>query len=69
MAQALHSAKGTKTARTIPGEFPELKNNFLERIHTLIAEQHDIPDELVLNWYQTGVPIVPGVNGQWKNEA
>lgn len=69
MAWALHGAKGTKTARTIPGEFPELKNNFLKRIHTLIAEQHDIPDELVLNWYQTGVPIVLGVNGQWKNEA
>lgn len=62
----MHGAKGTKTARTIPGEFPELKNNFLKRIHTLIAEQHDIPDELVLNWYQTGVPIVPG--GQWTME-
>lgn len=57
--------KGTKTGRTVPADFPELKNNFLERIHTLIAE-HDIPDELVLNWDQTGVPIVP--RGQWTME-
>lgn len=60
--------KSTKTARTIPADFSDLKNNFLEQIPTLIAE-HDIPEELVLIWDKKGVPIVLGVNGKWTNEA
>lgn len=50
--------KGTKCARHLPENFEELRTEFLERISTLVQE-HDIPDAMIINWDQTGVPIVP----------
>ncbi|CAH1248626.1 Hypp8323 [Branchiostoma lanceolatum] len=46
--------KGTKAARKIPDDFEKTRD----------IRQHDIPDEMILNWDQTGVNIVPV--GSWN---
>ena len=58
--------KGTKTARSIPNDFERLKTDFHERIKSVI-EEYEIPNELIINWDQTGVPIEPG--GQWTMDS
>ena len=50
--------KATKAARKLPQDFPELKQNFLRRIQEEV-KSHSIPLELLFNWDQTGVKLVP----------
>jgi hypothetical protein len=50
--------KGTKAARKIPEDFPLIKQAFTDKVHKLI-EENNIPDELVINFDQTGCKIVP----------
>ena len=58
--------KGTKAAKKIIGnDIEEIKVAFLTRIKTLITDHH-IPTQLVLNWDQTGVSIIPA--GEWTME-
>ena len=47
-------SKATTSARTLPENFGTIKNEFLNRI-TTNAVQHNIPDELILNFDQTGI--------------
>jgi len=58
--------KGTQAARKVPSDFPQLKEDFLQRISTAVSD-HAIPRELVLNFDQTGVNIVPVSN--WTMET
>ena len=50
--------KGTKAARQLPADFPEVKATFLERVRSAVTA-HDIPPQLVINFDQTGVNVVP----------
>ena len=47
----------SKSKHTVAG-FAELKKNFLSDVMTTV-EMEDIPAELILNWDQTGIKIVP----------
>jgi hypothetical protein len=44
---------GTKAARKLPNNFLEVKINFLNEVSSKVSE-FGIPDELVINWDQTG---------------
>ncbi len=57
--------KGTKAARTLPADFPEIRKAFLQRVKDLVGE-NDIPPELVINWDQTGLKIIPA--SEWTLE-
>ena len=39
--------------------FESIKEQFLLDVETAV-EMEDIPQELMFNWYQTGISIVPG---------
>jgi hypothetical protein len=41
--------------------FAELKQFFLEEVHTTISME-DIQAELIMNWDQTGIRLVPSSN-------
>ena len=49
--------------------FDELKKQFLEDVK-VIVQFEEIPSELVLNWDQTGIKMVPtGLYTQWKRKV
>lgn len=50
--------KATKAARKVPDDFADQKVNFLESIRKARTDD-SIPDDLVVNWDQTGVRLVP----------
>jgi hypothetical protein len=50
--------KATKDGRTIPADFPDVKKKFLEMVAAVVLEK-DIPPQLICNFDQTGVNIVP----------
>jgi len=52
---------GTQAARKLPDNYEELKRDFLDRIANTVKE-HKIPDQLIINYDQTGVNIVPTSN-------
>eukprot|EP00058_Branchiostoma_floridae_P006720 XP_002592208.1 hypothetical protein BRAFLDRAFT_84636 [Branchiostoma floridae] len=57
--------KATKAARKLPADFDESRATFLTRVSETVAEL-EIPEEMVINWDQTGVNIVPV--GDWTLE-
>lgn len=50
--------KATKAARKLPGDFHLVRDKFHETVTSLIKE-FDIPDNLVINFDQTGVKLAP----------
>ena len=50
--------KATKAARKLPPDYPDLKLAYLKRIQDEV-EAHDIPWDMVFNWDQTGLKLVP----------
>lgn len=58
--------KGTKTARKLPVDFENLKAEYLKKI-TKCVEEYNIPHELVINFDQTGLKMVP--TSEWTLEA
>lgn len=50
--------KGTKAARQLPTNFLEQKDAYI-KLFTQKIEEGQIPKDLVINWDQTAVPIVP----------
>lgn len=58
--------KATKTARNFPNDFEGAKKKFLQTIDEK-RNHFSIPDDLVLNWDQTGVKLVPA--SKWTMEA
>ena len=51
--------RGTATSKITVKNFEELKEQFLLDIKAVV-EMEEIPPELVINWDQTGISIVPG---------
>lgn len=49
--------KGTKAARKIPNDFEFIRMEFLAEVKTV--SDYDIPPELIINFDQTNVNIVP----------
>lgn len=49
--------KGTKAARKIPNDFEFIRMEFLAEVKTV--SDYDIPPELICNFDQTNVNIVP----------
>jgi hypothetical protein len=58
--------KGTKVARSKPEDYEKTKMDYIERIEKCVNE-HNILDDLILNWDQTGVNLIPG--GDWMMDA
>lgn len=56
--------KGTKAARKLPDDFPAVKEAFLQQVREQIT-QHNIPDDLVINFDQTGRHQI----GHWRSKA
>lgn len=54
--------KGTKAARKLPMDFMEQKTEFIESVTEIISE-NKIPPELVINFDQTNISIIPC--GDW----
>ena len=54
--------KGTNGVKHLPSDFSEIKDEFVNRVESVV-KKNAIPDELILNWDQTGVHMVP--IGQW----
>uniref|UniRef100_A0A914USD6 DDE-1 domain-containing protein n=1 Tax=Plectus sambesii TaxID=2011161 RepID=A0A914USD6_9BILA len=50
--------KGTKAAKKLPRNFDELRQNFFTKISPLV-KAHEIPDQLIINFDQTGISIIP----------
>lgn len=57
--------KVTETAKKIPADFDQLCHNFYSKIQTFVIE-HGVPDELIVNWDQTSVNLVPSSNIRWQ---
>ena len=49
--------KAPKAARKLPHDFSDLKQNYLRRIQEVTS--YNIPLELLFNWDQTGVKLIP----------
>ena len=59
--------KGSNAGKTTPSRFSELKAEFLADIQAEIV-MNEVPIDLIFNWDQTGLQLVP--TGQWTmNEA
>ena len=59
--------KGSNVGKTTPSWFSELKAEFLADIQAEVV-MNEIPIDLIFNWDQTGLQLVP--TGQWTmNEA
>ena len=54
--------KGTKSAKHLPEEFEKIEGKFHRRIGRRVRK-YNIPDELIINWDQTGVEVIP--SGNW----
>ena len=50
--------KGTKAAHKLPENFLQVKKTFLDLVNES-KKTHNIPDDLIVNWDQTGVNMVP----------
>ena len=57
--------KGTKAAKQKSGDLPEIKQNFVFKFLDVVSK-HQIPADIVVNWDQTGVRMVP--SGNWTME-
>ena len=59
--------KGSNAGKTTPSQFSELKAEFLADIQAEVV-MNEVPIDLIFNWDQTGLQLVP--TGQWTmNEA
>ena len=54
--------KGSNAGKMSPTQFAGIQEVFLADIKAQVL-MNDIPDELIINWDQTGVPLVP--TGEW----
>ena len=50
--------KGTNSANLPPSDFEKVKNDFLERVKTVVLQNQIVP-QMVINWNQTAVRLVP----------
>ena len=57
--------RGTTKPRCLPEKFDEIKEQFLQDILTTVVME-EIPNELIINWDQTAISLVPG--SSWTME-
>ena len=57
--------RGSSAAKIAVKNFEEVKEQFLLDI-SAVMEMEDVPPQLVINWDQTGISIVPG--SSWTME-
>ncbi|CAG2257650.1 SF4 [Mytilus edulis] len=57
--------KGTKAVKHLPNDFDDIRQEYISKINN-VREKHNIPDNLIINWDQTGCQLVPG--GDWTME-
>lgn len=50
--------KGTKAARKLPPDFPEIRDEFVKRVRTVI-DKNVVPPEMFVNFDQTNAKFVP----------
>ena len=50
--------RGTTKSKVSVENFSEIQRRFLEEITTTV-QMHEIPSELIFNWDQTGINLVP----------
>ena len=55
--------KATKAARKTPPDFADIKLTCLQRVAEIVHESKVPPEQLVINWDQTGAKFVPA--SQW----
>lgn len=58
--------RGSSTAKLSVANFEAVKEQFIIDVNAVV-EMEDIPPQLVFNWDQTGISIVPGLS--WTMEA
>ena len=58
--------RGSSTAKLTVANFEAVKEQFVIDVNAVV-EMEDIPPQLVFNWDQTGISIVPG--SSWTMEA
>lgn len=58
--------RGSSTAKLTVANFEAVKEQFILDVNAIV-EMEDIPPQLVFNWDQTGISIVPG--SSWTMEA
>ena len=60
--------RGNTKAKVSVEHFETLKTQFLLDIKATV-EMQEIPPELIINWDQTGIKIVPVSHGRWRKEV
>ena len=51
--------RGSTKSRIAPNDLKEVKKSFLSEIVETVA-MNDVPEDLIFNWDQTGINLVPG---------
>ena len=58
--------KGTKGVKTLPKDFNEIKEEYLDKIVNVV-KKYEIPPNFIINWDQTGCSFVP--TSEWTMEV
>ena len=51
--------KGTKAVKVLPTDFNDIKQKLNEKVNKAVDE-HNVPDDMIINWDQTGCQLIPG---------
>ena len=57
--------RSSTTSKVLPGNFDDIKGQYLSDIQCVV-EMEEIPDDMILNWDQTAIKIVP--SSSWTME-
>lgn len=57
--------KATKEARKVPSDFEEIKARYFDKISEIVRK-YSIPDQMIINWDQSGISVVP--TSEWTLE-
>ena len=60
--------KGTTAVKVLPSNFEKLKKQFLSDVCSTVVME-DIPEELIVNWDQTGLKYVPVSNWTFADKG
>ena len=52
--------------KVLPTDFDDIKQKFNEKVDKTVYE-HSVPDDLIINWDQTGCQLILGGTGLWQN--
>ena len=54
--------KGAKAVKSLSSDFESIRENFVKKVENAVKE-HNVPDNLIINWDQTGCQLAPGGGG------